>query len=85
MMMSVKQSVEWEWAGETEVLGENLPQRYLSTTNPKWPDLESNPGRRGGKPATNRLSYGIVNTVLWIEFSFKKITTLRIGISPEWS
>jgi hypothetical protein len=21
-------------------------------------DLESNPGRRGGKPATNRLSYG---------------------------
>jgi hypothetical protein len=25
-MMSVKQSVEWELAGETEVLGENLPQ-----------------------------------------------------------
>jgi hypothetical protein len=26
----------------------------LSTTNPTWPD----PGRRSGKPATNRLSYG---------------------------
>jgi hypothetical protein len=26
MMMDVKQSVEWELAGETEVLGENLPQ-----------------------------------------------------------
>jgi hypothetical protein len=25
-MMSVEQSVEWELAGETEVLGENLPQ-----------------------------------------------------------
>jgi hypothetical protein len=30
----------------------------LSTTNPTWPDLGSNPGRRGGKPLTNRLSYG---------------------------
>jgi hypothetical protein len=30
----------------------------LSTTNPAWPDLGSNPGRRVGKPTTNRLSYG---------------------------
>jgi hypothetical protein len=30
----------------------------LSTTNPIWPDPGSNPGRRGGKPATNRLSCG---------------------------
>jgi hypothetical protein len=30
----------------------------LSTTNPTWPDQGSNPGRRGGKPATNRMSYG---------------------------
>jgi hypothetical protein len=43
-------------AGETEVLGENLPT--LSTTNPTRPDPGLNPGRRGGKPATNRLSYG---------------------------
>jgi hypothetical protein len=28
-MMSVKQSVEWELAGETEVVGENLPQRHF--------------------------------------------------------
>jgi hypothetical protein len=27
----------------------------LSTT---WPDLDSNSGRRGGKPTNNRLSYG---------------------------
>jgi hypothetical protein len=50
--------VEWRLAGETEVLGENLPGATLSTTNPTWPDPGSNPGRRGGKPATNRLSYG---------------------------
>jgi hypothetical protein len=30
----------------------------VSTTNPTWSDTGSNPGRRGGKPATNRLRYG---------------------------
>jgi hypothetical protein len=30
----------------------------LSTTNPTWLDPGSNPGRRGGKPANNSLSYG---------------------------
>jgi hypothetical protein len=49
--MSVEQSVEWELAEETEVLGENFPNATISTINPTWPD-------RGGKPATNRLSYG---------------------------
>jgi hypothetical protein len=49
--------VEWWLARETEVLGENLPHAALSTTNPTCcPDAE--PGLRGGKPATNRLSYG---------------------------
>jgi hypothetical protein len=42
----------------------------LSTTNPTWPDLGSNPGRRGGKPATNRLSYG---------------TAKSISLLPRWS
>jgi hypothetical protein len=44
--------VEWELARET------CPSATLSTTNPTWTDLSANPGRRGGKPATNRLSYG---------------------------
>jgi hypothetical protein len=30
MMMIVEQSVEWKLAGETEVLGENLPQCYFA-------------------------------------------------------
>jgi hypothetical protein len=56
--MNVEQPVEWELAGGAEVLGEHLPSSSLSTTNPTSPDLGSNPGRRDGKPATNRLSYG---------------------------
>jgi hypothetical protein len=51
--------MECRLAGETEVLGENLPQRHFcASQNPTWPDPGLNPGRRGGKPATNRLSYG---------------------------
>jgi hypothetical protein len=50
-MMSVEQSVEWEMAGETEALGENL---HLSDTNPTWTDQGSIPSRCGGEPTTNR-------------------------------
>jgi hypothetical protein len=41
--------------GETEVFGENLLQSALATTNPTSPDPGSNPGHRGGKPATNQM------------------------------
>jgi hypothetical protein len=52
--------MECRLTGETEVLlGENLPQRHFCPSqNPTWSDPGLNPGRRGGKPATNRLSYG---------------------------
>jgi hypothetical protein len=51
--------MERKLAGETEVLGENLPRRHFCPAqNPTWPDPGLNPGRRVGKPATNRLSYG---------------------------
>jgi hypothetical protein len=50
--MMMKNLVEWRLAGETEVLGENLP------TNPTWPDPGLNPGRHGGKSTTNHLRYG---------------------------
>jgi hypothetical protein len=51
----VEKQMECRLAGETEILGENLPQRHFCPSqNPTWPD----PGRRGGKLATNRLSYG---------------------------
>jgi hypothetical protein len=57
--MIVEKQMECRLAGETEVLGENLPQRHFSPSqSPTWPDPGLNPGRDGGKPATNRLSYG---------------------------
>jgi hypothetical protein len=46
------------WQGKTKYSEKTCPSATLSTTIPTWPDLGSNPGRRGGKPATNRLSYG---------------------------
>jgi hypothetical protein len=55
----VEKQMECRLARETKVLGENLPQRHFrSSQNPTCPDPGLNPGRRGGKPATNRLSYG---------------------------
>jgi hypothetical protein len=57
--MIVEKETECRVAGETDVLGENLPQRHFCRSqNPTWPDPGLNPGRRGGMPATNRLSYG---------------------------
>jgi hypothetical protein len=70
----VEQLVEWRLAGETEVLGENLPQRRFvhhksHLTRPR-------------KPATNRLSYGAANfsvtgsNILYLIFlGSKKIQT----------
>jgi hypothetical protein len=56
--MIVEKQMECRLAGETEVLVENLPQRHFCRSqNSTWPDPDLNPGRRGRKPATNRLSY----------------------------
>jgi hypothetical protein len=57
--MIVEKQMECRLVGETEVLGENLPQRHFCPSqNPSWPDPGLNMGRRVGKPATNRMSYG---------------------------
>jgi hypothetical protein len=57
--MIVEKQMECRLPGETEVLGENLfQQHFCPSQNPTWSDPGLNPGRRGGKPATNRLSYG---------------------------
>jgi hypothetical protein len=58
------------FAGETEVglLGENLPSATLSTTNPTWIDPGANPGLRGERPATNRLSHGTALHFFYSEY-----------------
>jgi hypothetical protein len=45
-------------AGETKVLGGSLPPHHFVHHKSHLPDLGANPGRRGGKSATNRFSYG---------------------------
>jgi hypothetical protein len=52
----IEQFVERELAGETTYSEKTCPSATLSNTNPTWPNLGSNPGRRSGKSATNRLS-----------------------------
>jgi hypothetical protein len=52
--------IRWneDWQGKPKYSEKTCQSATLSRTNPTWPDPGSNPGRRGGKPATNRLSYG---------------------------
>jgi hypothetical protein len=47
-----------DWQGKPKYSEKTCPSATLSTTDPTWPDPCANTGRRGGKPATNRLSYG---------------------------
>jgi hypothetical protein len=46
------------WQEKPKYSEKTCPSATLSTTNATWLDPGSNSGRRGGKPATNRLSYG---------------------------
>jgi hypothetical protein len=66
VIMMMEKLVEWWWAGETEVLGENFPQCRFVHHKPHmtWPGM--NPGRRSGKPVTNRLSYGTASHCVFL-------------------
>jgi hypothetical protein len=55
--MMMEKLVEWRLAGETEVLGENMPQCRFVNHKLYMLYPEANPGRRSGKTETNRLSY----------------------------
>jgi hypothetical protein len=51
-----------DWQRKQKYSEKTCPSATLSTTNPTWLDPGDNPGRRGGKPANNRLSYGAVSS-----------------------
>jgi hypothetical protein len=57
--MMMEKLVEWWLAGESELLRENLPQCHFAHHKPHMFYPDANPGRRGEKPASNRLSYGM--------------------------
>jgi hypothetical protein len=77
MMVIVEKLVEWRLAGETEVLGENLHQRQFATP---WPDPGSNPGRRGGKPATLNVTLHYL-----FETNPEIIHTIHVGLESYLS
>ena len=55
------------------------PSATLSTTNPTWTD----PGLRGERPATNRLSHGTANNrnyLLHILFSYSLLQETRFFV-----
>jgi hypothetical protein len=58
--------------GNRSTRGKTCPSATLSTTNPTWLDPDLNPDRRGGKPATNRLSLGSHETSYANQIVFKR-------------
>jgi hypothetical protein len=66
------------WQGKPKYSEKTCPSTVLSTTNPTCcPD--ANPGRRGGKPASYRLSYGTAELVARALESAWEATIRRIG------
>jgi hypothetical protein len=55
-----------DWQGKPKYSEKTCPGTTLSTTNPTWLYPGLNPGRRSGKPATNRLTYGVA--IFWIYY-----------------
>jgi hypothetical protein len=67
-------------AGETEVLGENLHRRHFVHRKSHLQDPDANPGRRCGKPATNRFSYGAALKIRY----YKRQLFIRYVLSYDW-
>jgi hypothetical protein len=79
MRVIVEQLVERTTiAGETEVLGENLPQRHF--VPPQIPHDQvrvRTPDRSGGKPATNHLSNGAAMKLQLVSWKVVGLTAAK--------
>jgi hypothetical protein len=73
------------WQGKLKYSEKSCPSATLSTTNPTCPDLGSNPGHRGWKPATNRLSYGTAYAAVSCIRTFNYLIKSIILASPTIS
>jgi hypothetical protein len=57
---------------------------FCPSQNPTWPEPGLNPGRRGGKPATNRLIYGAAPREWTNTLQFVGKDVKRSGYCLEW-
>jgi hypothetical protein len=60
--------LSFSFSGGMKLTGENRSAN-LSTTNLTWTNLGSNPGLRGGRPATNRQSRGRARRDFHLQFN----------------
>jgi hypothetical protein len=68
------------WQRKPKYSEKTCPSATLSTTNPTWPDAGLNPGRRGGKPATNRLIYGATLHLIILNYiTIIRNVTMQLG------
>jgi hypothetical protein len=82
----VEKQMECRLGGKPEVLGENLPQCYFCPSqNPTWPDPGLNPGCRGGKLATNRLSYSAAQLFTYLYAFFLPVFLLFRSLLHSFS
>jgi hypothetical protein len=88
----------WVWSsrqnvnrqGKLKYSEKTCPSANLSTTNPTSPNLGSNPGRCGGKPATKGLSYGMAkswhycSSKLYWSVGFEVLTAVVMKSTVFW-
>jgi hypothetical protein len=67
------------WQRKPKYSEKTCPSATFSTTKLTWPDLGSNPGRRGGTSATNRLSYDTAMQCLKSGFKTKHFVLTNLS------